>query len=124
MPKPKTRLQRRLRDAQRLSTEATQARQVVVKSVARDIYSMTDGLNMKEKYGAVGREMATMKNLYPWLTKGMVKYQISLLKKKEVTLVVAHDFDVSELGIGIPKIGGRPIGTSKVAKEADSACDA
>ena len=72
-----------------LSDEDKTARKLVVQSIANDLFSLKEGLDRTFYYGVLGKEKRKMMNLYPWLTDGAIRYQVSKLelqKKNKVEL--------------------------------------
>ena len=62
-----------------LSDEDKTDRKLVVQSIANDLFSLKEGVDGTLYYGVFGKEKRKMMNLYPWLTNGVLNYQISKL---------------------------------------------
>ena len=74
-----------------LSREDRVARQGVVVSIANELFSLKEGVERKGYYGVIVKEKKKMMNLYPWLTDGMLRYQMGKLaaKKREGVIIEA-----------------------------------
>ena len=101
-----------------LSAEDKTARKLVVQSIANDLFSLRDGVDRSVYYGVFGEEKRKMMNLYPWLTNGVLHYQISKLElqKKNKLELQKKNADLTELQEKLNNgHGGRPEGTTEEA---------
>jgi hypothetical protein len=63
-----------------LSKEDKDARKFIVRNVADDLFSLVQGPR-SQYYGVLGHERRKARNIYPWLTDGMLDHQLKKLKK-------------------------------------------
>jgi hypothetical protein len=63
-----------------LSKEDKDVRKFIVRNVADDLFSLVQGPR-SQYYGVLGHERRKARNIYPWLTDGMLDHQLKKLKK-------------------------------------------
>jgi hypothetical protein len=112
----------------KLTKEDKDARKLILRNVAFDLFSLMQGTR-KQCYGVIGLERRRARNIYPWITGGMLDHQLKKLKriqKKEVTIrglqaiATIDDQLVSDLqaeAIANRAPGGRPKGSTVEASK-------
>jgi hypothetical protein len=97
-----------------LSKEDKAARNFIVRSVAKDLFSLLQGPR-KQYYGVIGLERRKARNIYPWLTDGMLDHQLMKLKKSQKIGVAIRELQPNATvdWEAIPRpTGGRPTGST------------
>ena len=109
-----------------VSEDFKDARKFIVRNVANDLFSLIQGPR-SQYYGVLGLERRKAKNIYPWLTDGMLDHQIKKLKKSQKKGVAIRELaantpvdqqlvsDLQEreaINKLCTSIGGRPAGST------------
>jgi hypothetical protein len=66
----------------KLSKEDKDARKPIVMNAANDMFSLMQG-SRKQRYGVIRLEWRKAKNIYPWITNGMLDHQLKKLKNNQ-----------------------------------------
>ena len=74
----------------KLTKENNEARKLILRNVANALFSLMQGTR-KQCYGVIGLERRRAKNIYPWITDGMLDHQIKKLKKSQKKGVAIRD---------------------------------
>jgi hypothetical protein len=116
------------RNKTKLSKEDKDARKVIAKNIANDLFSLVQGPR-SQYYGVIGKERRKARNIYPWLTDGMLDHQLKKLKQSQKKGVAIRDLQLlHEAAIDLqllheaaidnaPRTGGRPSGSTTDASK-------
>jgi hypothetical protein len=107
------------RNKTKLSKEDKDARKVIAKNIANDLFSLVQGPR-SQYYGVIGKERRKARNIYPWLTDGMLDHQLKKLKQSQKKGVAIRDLQLlNEAAIdNAPRTGGRPSGSTTDASKS------
>jgi hypothetical protein len=100
-----------------LSKEDKDARKFIVRNVANDLFSLVQGPR-SQYYGVLSRERRKARNIYPWLTDGMLNHQIMKLKEIQkqgaaARALHANPMEDPQLISSLRRsTGGRPAGST------------
>ena len=78
----------------KLTKENNEARKLILRNVANALFSLMQGTR-KQCYGVIGLERRRAKNIYPWITDGMLDHQIKKLKKSQKKGVAIREFQAT-----------------------------
>jgi hypothetical protein len=78
----------------KLSKEDKDARNFIVRNVANDMFSLIQGPR-SHYYGVIGCERRKARNIYPWLTDGMLDHQLKKLKKSHKRGVAIRELQMN-----------------------------
>jgi hypothetical protein len=107
---------------EKLTKEDNDARKLIVRNVANDLFSLMQGTR-KQCYGVIGLERCRAKNIYPWITDGMLDHHIRIFRKsqkkgvamREIQATATIDQLVTDLqadAAGNQTAAGRPTGST------------
>jgi hypothetical protein len=82
----------------KLTKENNEARKLILRNVANELFSLMQGTR-KQCYGVIGLERRRAKNIYPWITDGMLDHQIKKLKKSQKKGVAIRDLQQATVTI-------------------------
>ncbi len=82
----------------KLTKENNEARKLILRNVANELFSLMQGTR-KQCYGVIGLERRRAKNIYPWITDGMLDHQIKKLKKSQTKGVAIRDLQQATVTI-------------------------
>ena len=101
----------------KLSKQDKDARKFIVRNVANDLFSLAQGPRSRY-YGVIGVERRKAKNIYPWITDGMLDHQIKKLKKSQKKGAAIRELGANAveqhetIDDGRRTSGGRPTGST------------
>jgi hypothetical protein len=120
------------RSKTQLSKEDKDARNFIVRNVANDLFSLLQGPR-SQYYGVIGCERRKARNIYPWLTDGMLDHQLKKLKRSQKKGVairelqanatvadqqrVSDQHDMEAMNNILRSTGGRPTGSTNDASK-------
>jgi hypothetical protein len=78
----------------KLTKEDNEARKLILRNVANDLFSLMQGTR-KQCYGVIGLERRRAKNIYPWITDGMLDHQIKKLRKVQKRGAAIREFEAT-----------------------------
>jgi hypothetical protein len=107
----------------KLSKQDKDARKFIVRNVANDLFSLVQAPR-SQWYGVIGVERRKAKNIYPWITDGMLDHQIRKLKKSQKKGVSIRELEANDAveqheehktvndDAALRTTGGRPTGST------------
>jgi hypothetical protein len=125
----KTRRSKAIAATNKLTKEDSDARKLILRNVANELFSLMQGTR-KQCYGVIGLERRRARNIYPWMTGGMLDHQLMKLKRNQAKgvavngLLAIATIDLSDLQAEAinnnrtpPAPGGRPTGSTVEASK-------
>jgi hypothetical protein len=108
----------------KLTKEDKDARKLILRNVARELFSIMQGTR-KQCYGVIGLERRRAKNIYPWISDGMLDHQVAKLRRIQKNAVIVRGLQAietmeelqEEIMTANRTHGGRPTGSTVEASK-------